>query len=107
MYRIGIDIGGTQLRIALIDADYKIVEVYKTANDRAQDAKANCAPLVDWIRAKQDAGYEFAGIGIGSPGPLDLRCGQGAQPAQPRGLGQLRDRAVLHRGHGPQHLPQQ
>jgi glucokinase len=80
MYRIGIDIGGTQLRIALIDADYKIVEVYKTANDRAQDAKANCAPLVDWIRAKQDAGYELAGIGIGSPGPLDLRAGKVLNP---------------------------
>ena len=25
MYRIGIDIGGTQLRIALIDEDYQIV----------------------------------------------------------------------------------
>ena len=80
MYRIGIDIGGTQLRIALIDEDYQIVEVYKTQNDRTKDAAANCAPLVEWIRAKQEAGFELAGVGIGSPGPLDLRAGKVLNP---------------------------
>ena len=34
MYRIAIDIGGTQLRIALVDEEYRIVEVVKTPNDR-------------------------------------------------------------------------
>ena len=80
MHRIGIDIGGTQLRIALIDEDYKIVEVYKTVNDRTIDAAANCEPLVGFIRAKQAEGFEFAGIGIGSPGPLDLRAGKVLNP---------------------------
>ena len=80
MYRIGIDIGGTQLRIALIDENFKIVEVYKTANDRSRDAEANCTPLVDWIRAKQNEGFELGGIGIGSPGPLDLRAGKVLNP---------------------------
>ena len=80
MYRIGIDIGGTQLRIALINEDYEVVEVYKTKNDRSQDAAQNCAPLVDFIRAKQDEGCEIAGIGIGSPGPLDLRAGKVLNP---------------------------
>ena len=80
MYRIAIDIGGTQLRIALVDDNYQIVEVHKAANDRTRDAVANCAPLVDWIRTKQDAGYQLAGIGIGSPGPLDLRAGKVLNP---------------------------
>ena len=80
MYRIAIDIGGTQLRIALVDGDYRIVEVSKTANDRTRDAEANCAPLVAWIRAKQAAGYDLAGIGIGSPGPLSLREGKILNP---------------------------
>lgn len=75
MHRIGIDIGGTQLRIALLDDNYQIVEVSKSANDRSLDAAANCAPLVDFIRAKQREGVELAGIGIGSPGPLDLKKG--------------------------------
>ena len=80
MYCIAIDIGGTQLRIALVDDAYHIVEVHKTANDRTQDAQANCAPLVAWIRAKQEEGVELAGIGIGSPGPLDLRAGKVLNP---------------------------
>lgn len=80
MYRIGIDIGGTQLRIALFDAGYRIVEVFKTANNRDLDAAQNCAPLVDFIRAKQQEGIELAGIGIGSPGPLDLRAGKVLNP---------------------------
>ena len=80
MYRIAIDIGGTQLRIALIDEDYRIAEVHKTPNDRSLDATANCTPLVDWIRAKQAEGFELAGIGIGSPGPLDLRAGKVLNP---------------------------
>ena len=80
MHRIAIDIGGTQLRIALIDEDFHIVEVYKTLNDRTCDATANCAPLVEWIRAKREAGFELAGIGIGSPGPLDLRAGKVLNP---------------------------
>lgn len=80
MHRIGIDIGGTQLRIALIDDEYHIVEVYKTKNDRTRDAAANCAPLAAWIRAKQEEGYDLAGIGIGSPGPLDLRAGKVLNP---------------------------
>ena len=80
MHRIGIDIGGTQLRIAILDEDYKIIEVYKTLNEKTRGAEDNCAPLVDWIRGKQQEGYEFAGIGIGSPGPLDLRTGKILNP---------------------------
>lgn len=80
MHRIGIDIGGTQIRIALFDEDYRIVELHKTANDRSRPAEDNCAPLVEFIRAQQDAGYELAGIGIGSPGPLDLKAGKILDP---------------------------
>lgn len=75
MYRIGIDIGGTQLRIALIDQDLKIVEVVKSANDRTRTAAENCAPLVDFILAKIAEGKQIAGVGIGSPGPLDMAHG--------------------------------
>ena len=80
MERIGIDIGGTQLRIALLDEQYQIIEVYKTANDRSRGAAENCAPLVEWICAKLKEGHQLAGIGIGSPGPLDLRAGKVLNP---------------------------
>ena len=75
MHRIGIDIGGTQLRVALVDEEYRIVEVYKTLNDRARTPQENLAPLLDFIRHQQETGFELAGVGIGSPGPLDLKAG--------------------------------
>lgn len=80
MHRIGIDIGGTQLRVALLDDDYQIVEVFKCANDRTRGAAGNCSLLADFVRAKQAEGIELAGIGIGSPGPLDLREGKVLNP---------------------------
>ena len=80
MYRIGIDIGGTQLRVALLDEDFRIVEAYKCGNDPAHTAQEVCAPLVDFVRRQQAAGLELAGIGIGSPGPLDLRAGKVLNP---------------------------
>ena len=80
MHRIGVDIGGTQLRIALLDEDYGIVEVYKTSNDRAKLPEENLSPLVDFVKDQQEAGIGLAGIGIGCPGPLDLRAGKVLNP---------------------------
>ena len=34
--RIGIDIGGTQLRAAVLDENYRIIETFKTKNDRSR-----------------------------------------------------------------------
>ena len=75
MHCIGIDIGGTQLRIALIDRDLNIVEVKKSANARTKTAAENCAPLVDFVLSKVAEGVKIAGIGIGCPGPLDMARG--------------------------------
>ena len=80
MHRIGIDIGGTQLRVALLDEGYRIVDLFKCANDRSKEARENCAALVSFIRAKQAEGIELAGIGIGSPGPLDMSAGKILSP---------------------------
>lgn len=80
MHRIGIDIGGTQLRVALLDDEYHIVEAYKTNNDRAKRPEENLSPLVQFIQHQRDAGYRIVGIGIGSPGPLDLRAGKVLNP---------------------------
>lgn len=80
MHKIGIDIGGTQLRVALLDDDYAIVDSFKTSNDREKDAAQNCEQLAAYINDKRAAGIELAGIGIGSPGPLDLAAGKILNP---------------------------
>lgn len=80
MHRIGIDIGGTQLRVALLDGDCAIQDLFKCKNDPAKDAAQNCAPLVGFIREKMEQGTELAGIGIGSPGPMDMAAGKILNP---------------------------
>lgn len=72
MYKAGIDIGGTQLRAGIFDENYRLVSSYKTVNDPAKTGAENMDVLLEWL---MQSGYPLAGIGIGSPGPLDLKKG--------------------------------
>lgn len=73
MNTVGIDIGGTQLRVGVFDSEHKQVATYKTANDPMLAAQENVDKLIDFITGYGD---EIAGIGIGCPGPLDIRSGK-------------------------------
>lgn len=77
MKTIGIDIGGTQLRAAVIDENYNIIETYKTKNDRTVTCEGNMDKLISFILSKKE---EFKGIGIGCPGPLNLKNGSVIDP---------------------------
>ena len=72
MYTIGIDIGGTQLRAALLDEEMNIISSFKTDNNRSLTGAENMDRLIPFI---QSADKPLKGIGIGSPGPLDLKKG--------------------------------
>jgi glucokinase len=83
MYRIGIDIGGTQLRAALFDGDHSIVRRARFSNDRAMTAQENMDKLTGFINGCFEDGLEredCAGIGIGCPGPLDFSAGKVLNP---------------------------
>ena len=82
MKRIAIDIGGTQLRIAVFDENYKMIDVYKTPNDPAYGAEKSLQKLFDHVDA---LGYEYGAVGISSPGPLDLRRGMILNPPNLKG----------------------
>ncbi len=73
MNRIGIDIGGTQLRVAAYDE--KGNELFKQAmpNDHSLGPAENLQRLVDCI---ESWGIDYEGIGIGAPGPLDFANGR-------------------------------
>ncbi len=73
MKTVGIDIGGTQLRAAIFDEEYQILDVFKTDNDRSLTAEQNMDKLLDFILEKNE---RFKGIGIGCPGPLNTRIGK-------------------------------
>lgn len=76
---IGIDIGGTNIKLALMDryAHLKAKSIFSTVRFRGKDALIN--ELVRQIRlllseysiTKKD----IAGIGIGAPGAVDIRTG--------------------------------
>ena len=68
-YALGIDIGGTNTRVALIDENYRMVNRVQFATNSG-DPKAN---LLE-IKAAIDAFDvdNIIGIGISCPGPLDL-----------------------------------
>ncbi len=70
---IGIDIGGTRLRAALIDRTGSLlsrVETRTRAGDGPQSVIAQIVELVGQIRAGM-ASRDIAGAGISSPGPID------------------------------------
>jgi glucokinase len=69
-YSIGVDLGGTNLRAAAIDADGKMLN--KIAGSTPVQAGRN-AVIIDIVRAIETlqaalAGHQLAGVGIGVPG---------------------------------------
>lgn len=77
MNRIGIDIGGTQLRVAAFSHEGALLAKEVFANDRRRGPEENLAKLAAAI---EGWGIEYAGIGIGGPGPADFRTGTFLNP---------------------------
>lgn len=72
MYKVGIDIGGTNLRCAIFDEHMQMVKYYKTPNNKEKNAQENLKEMIDFINAFEG---EIQCIGIGCPGPLDAHKG--------------------------------
>lgn len=77
MHRIGIDIGGTRLRVAAYDENDVQVAKDIMANDHALGPEGNCDRLIASVRTW---GLEIEGVGIGVPGPLDFPAGKILNP---------------------------
>src|SRR4029077_14953822 len=70
----GIDLGGTQVRVALARADGNLIASVKTKTPQLGSPQA----MVDWAAAEIDKhrGREkVRSIAIGAPGPIDLKRG--------------------------------
>ncbi|NJN65269.1 MAG: ROK family protein [Chloroflexaceae bacterium] len=77
-YCIGVDIGGTQVRAALVDHEGRI----QAERRGPTDALHGPQPIIDqvetyvaWLRAQIPEGGRLVGIGVGCPGPLDPVAG--------------------------------
>lgn len=74
-YLIGIDIGGTNLRAAIISKEGEIIETFKVNNEVEKGAEYNLNKLISHIK-NQWKDYKFEKVGAGAPGPLDLKTGK-------------------------------
>ena len=77
-FAIGVDLGGTNLRIAAVDSNGKVLEKITTstqvARGRDQVIDEMCTAIQEVVGRQRDAG-ELAGIGIGVPGIIEMRTG--------------------------------
>lgn len=77
MNRIGMDIGGTQLRVAAFGEDNHLVARESVLNDHSRGPRENLGGLLDIV---DSWGMDYEGIGIGCPGPLDFGTGRLLNP---------------------------
>ena len=71
MYTAGIDIGGTNTRIALIDEAYEIIQRIQFPTD-VNNPQATLQKIQETV---QSFSVAIAGVGLSFPGPLDLKQG--------------------------------
>ncbi len=77
-FAIGVDLGGTNLRIAAVDSNGKMLEKTTTSTEvsrgRDQVIEEMCSAIQQIVTKFRGAG-DLAGIGIGVPGIIELRTG--------------------------------
>ncbi|MFO0959068.1 MAG: ROK family protein [Isosphaeraceae bacterium] len=75
----GIDLGGTKILAGIVDAEHRILGRAKRVTPAREGAQAILAAMLDAVNeAMETAGVhpgDLAGIGVGSPGPLDAEAG--------------------------------
>ncbi len=78
VYSIGVDLGGTNLRIAAVDTDGKLLEKLTSGTEVGRGRDWVIGEMCDAIQSLKvkfrDAG-QLAGIGIGVPGFIDMDTG--------------------------------
>jgi len=71
--RIGIDLGGTNIKAALVTKKGRIIKDYETATEAEKGAKIVINNIISAINKVKSG--KVLGIGIGSPGPMDYKNG--------------------------------
>ena len=71
MYTAGIDIGGTNTRIAIVNEAYEIMQRVQFSTD-TDNPNATLKKIQEVV---QGFGIHVDGVGLSCPGPLDLKHG--------------------------------
>ncbi|KKI92406.1 glucose kinase [Bacillus sp. SA1-12] len=72
--RIGIDLGGTNLRVALVNKQGEIVQICKSPTEAEKGYHYTIDKMLNMIKEVSNSN-RICGIGIGAPGPLDYKTG--------------------------------
>jgi len=75
---VGVDLGGTNVRIALGDEEGRILAKTSERTEKAKGPEGiseQIARIIRYLKEKKVKTRKIAGIGIGSTGPLDLKRG--------------------------------
>lgn len=71
---IGVDLGGTNVRVAKVDEDGHILEDIKEPSYAKEGPKVVLDHIIDMVKRISDY-QKCAGVGIGVPGPVDVTNG--------------------------------
>ena len=74
-YAVGIDIGGTHIRLAIVSKTGKIEQVIKEKTDKSNGKDSLLAQIVSLYHQLDIKKYQPIGIGIGVPGPVNPKDG--------------------------------
>lgn len=70
---IGIDLGGTSIKTGLVSSTGKIIKKYEMPTEAKKGAKRVIKNIISAVNEVKSG--KIAGIGIGSPGPMDYKKG--------------------------------
>jgi len=77
-FAVGVDLGGTNMRIAAVDETGKQLEVISTSTEVKRGRESVVSAMCDAIRAlsaKFTSSHRLVGTGIGVPGIIDMESG--------------------------------
>jgi len=77
-YSIGVDLGGTNLRIAAVTCDGKLLEKLTLGAEVSRGREfviTEMCKAIETVRAKYNGSGQLLGIGIGVPGFIDMAAG--------------------------------
>lgn len=79
MYRIGVDLGGTNIAVGVVDDNYNIIGRAKRKTNAPRSAESVCDDIADAVKeAVEECGLtldDIASFGIGTPGAVDTENG--------------------------------
>ena len=75
-FAIGVDLGGTNLRVAAVDNKGEILESMDSPSGIRQGRESVVVRLTDAVRLlsrKYSSSHSFKGVGVGLPGIIDIQ----------------------------------